>query len=177
MKWRISRYFTRKRDTLTLFKKIPYIMPLGFSCFIVNWPENTPNAHKPPLSSLPPVTSTCKTGFCILYWLFFYLGFTAFSRIFHISSWSFIKFRWAKNGEPGKKHLTIRKQNLAFPHVTRARLEPQQWEIEWIKSQLSYPLGYGARQMLFELDGQTSHDNWDLTHRLCPVWCICKHVA
>ena len=28
----------------------------------------------------------------------------------------------------GKNHLTIRKQNLAFPHVTRARLEPQRWE-------------------------------------------------
>ena len=52
--------------------------------------------------------------------------------------------RWAKTGEPGKKHLTIRKQNLAFPHVTRARLEPQRWETEWIKSLLPYPLGYGS---------------------------------
>ena len=35
--------------------------------------------------------------------------------------------RWAKTEEPGeKKHLTIRKQNLAFPHVTQTRLEPQQ---------------------------------------------------
>ena len=34
-----------------------------------------------------------------------------------------------RNSEkPGKKHLTIRKQNFAFPHVTRARLEPQSWE-------------------------------------------------
>ena len=34
--------------------------------------------------------------------------------------------RWAKTGEPGKKKTpTIRKQNLAFQHVTRARLEPQ----------------------------------------------------
>ena len=33
-------------------------------------------------------------------------------------------------------------QNLAFPHVTQARLKPQQWETLWIKSQLSYPLGY-----------------------------------
>ena len=28
-----------------------------------------------------------------------------------------------KTGEPGENHLTIRKQNLAFPHVTRAGLE------------------------------------------------------
>ena len=36
--------------------------------------------------------------------------------------------RWANSGEPGKKtkkHLTIRKQNFAFTHVTPARLEPQ----------------------------------------------------
>ena len=36
--------------------------------------------------------------------------------------------RWAKTGEPREKPPDIRKQNLAFPHVTRARLEPQQWE-------------------------------------------------
>ena len=42
------------------------------------------------------------------------------------------------------KHLIIHKQNLAFPHVTRARLEPQWWETCWIKSLLSYPLGYGG---------------------------------
>ena len=52
--------------------------------------------------------------------------------------------RCAKTGEPGKSHLTIRKQNFAFPHVTRARLEPQRRETIWIKSQLSYPLGYGG---------------------------------
>ena len=33
-----------------------------------------------------------------------------------------------KPENPGKKHLTFRKQNLGFPHVTRARLEPQRWE-------------------------------------------------
>ena len=29
-----------------------------------------------------------------------------------------------KPENPGKSRLTIRKQNLAFPHVTRAKLEP-----------------------------------------------------
>ena len=29
---------------------------------------------------------------------------------------------------PGKNHLTIRKQNFAFPHVTQASLESQRWE-------------------------------------------------
>ena len=32
---------------------------------------------------------------------------------------------WSKTGEPGEKHLTILKQNVAFPHVTQARLKPQ----------------------------------------------------
>ena len=37
--------------------------------------------------------------------------------------------RLAKKLEnPGKNHLTIRKQSLVFPHVTGARLEPQQLE-------------------------------------------------
>ena len=37
--------------------------------------------------------------------------------------------RWAKTGELGEKvNLTIHKQNLAFPHVNPARLEPQPWE-------------------------------------------------
>ena len=36
--------------------------------------------------------------------------------------------RWAKTMYPAKNHLTIRRQNLAFPHMTRARLEPQRWE-------------------------------------------------
>ena len=49
---------------------------------------------------------------------------------------------------PGKNHLTIRKQNLAFPHMTWMRLEPQWWETLWIKSQLSYPLGYGGPHLL-----------------------------
>ena len=30
-----------------------------------------------------------------------------------------------KPENPEKNHLTIRKQNLAFPHMTQARLEPQ----------------------------------------------------
>ena len=44
-----------------------------------------------------------------------------------ISSRSFITCG-RKPENPVKNHLTIRKQNLAFPHVTRARLEPQLWE-------------------------------------------------
>ena len=62
--------------------------------------------------------------FCFL----FYLGFTALSRIFHLypaDSSSKVSENWRNQG---KKHLTIRKQNLPFPHVTRARLETQRWE-------------------------------------------------
>ena len=41
--------------------------------------------------------------------------------------WSFIK-GGRKPENTGKNHLTIGKQNLAFPHMTRAKLEPQRWE-------------------------------------------------
>ena len=51
--------------------------------------------------------------------VFFYLELRPFQEYFH-----FIK-GGRKLEKLGKNHLTIRKQNLAFPHVTRARLEPQ----------------------------------------------------
>ena len=60
--------------------------------------------------------------------IFFWFGFYGpFKNISLISSRSFIEGgRKPENAE--KNHLTIRKQNLAFPHMTRARLEPQRWE-------------------------------------------------
>ena len=71
---------------------------------------------------------------------FFPFGFYGpFKNISLISSRSFIK-GGRKPENLGKNHLTICQQNLAFPPVTRARLEPQH------KSQLSYPLGYGGPQ-------------------------------
>ena len=52
---------------------------------------------------------------------FFYFGFYGpFKNISLISSRSFIK-GGRKPENPGKNHLTIRKQTLAFPHVTRTR--------------------------------------------------------
>ena len=76
--------------------------------------------------------------------LFFWHGFYGpFKNISLISSRSFIK-GGRKPENPGKNHLTICKQNLAFPHVTQTRLEPQRWETWWIKSQFSYLLGYGG---------------------------------
>ena len=78
--------------------------------------------------------------------LFFLFGFYGpFKNISLTSSRSFIK-SGRKLENPGKNHLTIHKQNLAFPHVTRARLELQWWETYGIKSQLYYPLGYGGPQ-------------------------------
>ena len=66
---------------------------------------------------------------CHLILIWFY---GPFKNISLISSRSFIKGE-QKPENPGKNHMTIRKQNLAFPHVThihvtRARLEPQRWE-------------------------------------------------
>ena len=82
---------------------------------------------------------------------FFRFGFYGpFKNISLISSRSFIE-GGRKPENPEKNHLTIRKQNLAFPHMTRARLEPQP------KSQLSYPLGYG---------GPTEYDQIRNIHKL-----------
>ena len=47
-----------------------------------------------------------------------------FKNISLISSRSFIE-GGRKPEYPEKKHLTNRKQNLAFPHMTRAKIEPQ----------------------------------------------------
>ena len=65
----------------------------------------------------------------IFFFFFFFLfGFYGpFKNISLISSWSFIE-GGRKPENPEKNHLTIRKQNLAFPHMTRARLKPQRWE-------------------------------------------------
>ena len=61
-----------------------------------------------------------------VFFLFFLLGFyVPFKNIALIWSQSFMKGgRIPEN--LGKNHLTIRKQNLAFSHVTGARLKPQQ---------------------------------------------------
>ena len=53
------------------------------------------------------------------------LGFRALSRIFHL----YRADRSSKVGENQRtRRKTIHKQNLAFPHMPRARLEPQRWE-------------------------------------------------
>ena len=63
----------------------------------------------------------------IFFFFFFFFGFGfygPFKNISLISSRSFIE-GGRKPENPEKNHLTIRKQNLAFPRMTRARLEPQ----------------------------------------------------
>ena len=52
-------------------------------------------------------------------------GYGPFMNISLISRKQFIK-GGRKPENHGKNHLTIRKQNLVFPYVTQARLEPQQ---------------------------------------------------
>ena len=72
-------------------------------------------------------------AYFILFYFFWFGFYGPFRNISLISSRSFIKCgRRPEN--PGNKHLIIRKQNLASPHLTRARLEPQRWETLWIKS-------------------------------------------
>ena len=61
------------------------------------------------------------------YIFFILFGFYGpFKNISLISSRSFIE-GGGKPEYPEKNHLTIRKQNLAFPHMTRARLEPVEY--------------------------------------------------
>ena len=60
-------------------------------------------------------------------------GFGYFKNIhLYITHYTYIEpivhQRWAKTGEPGEKPPDHPKQNLAFPHATWARLEPQRWE-------------------------------------------------
>ena len=43
-----------------------------------------------------------RVFFFIYLFVFFYLGFTALSRIFHLYE-TIVHQRWAKTGEPGKK--------------------------------------------------------------------------
>ena len=104
-------------------------MCLVQSIFSTNNNSRIPIARTPMarLPSLIPIRFWIPTKFffLLLLLLFFHLGFTALSVVFLL----YQADRSSKVGEnPGKNHLTIRKQNLAFPHVTRLRLKPQRWE-------------------------------------------------
>ena len=57
-------------------------------------------------------------AFFLFFYFFFFFVFV-FKNISLISRRSFIK-GGRKTREPGENHLTIRKQNLPFSHVTRA---------------------------------------------------------
>ena len=76
------------------------------------------------ISNLLRILSEIQTELFFFFWFGFY---GPFKNISLISSRSFIE-GGRKPENPEKNHLTIRKQNLAFPHMTRARLEPQRWE-------------------------------------------------
>ena len=78
------------------------------------------------LPSLYLIIPIVDNRFFFLNIVFFFLfGFYGpFKNISLISSRSFIK-GGRKPENPEKNHLTIRKQNLAFLHLIRARLEPQ----------------------------------------------------
>ena len=66
-----------------------------------------------------------KFYYQVFFCFFFLFGFYGpFKNISLISSKSFIE-GGRKPENPEKNHLTIRKQYLAFPHMTRASLEPQ----------------------------------------------------
>ena len=69
---------------------------------------------------------TKKAG-CFFCFFFLFGFYGPFKNISLISSRSFIE-GGRKPENPEKNHLTICKQNLAFPHMTQARLEPQRWE-------------------------------------------------
>ena len=82
-------------------------------------------------------------GEIFFFFFFFYLGFTALSRIFHLYRAN-CSSKVGKNQRTRGKTTWLSISRMTFPHVTRARLEPQLWETWWIKSQLPYPLSYGG---------------------------------
>ena len=107
--WRLTSYYTCLK-----FEQLPFCN-LG-----------------PVVQSIVSLTSSSVvkmlTVLVIFFFFFFWFGFYGpFKNISLISSRSFIE-GGRKPENPEKNHLTIRKQNLAFPHMTRARLEPQRWE-------------------------------------------------
>ena len=108
-------------------------------------PPPPPLTPTPRLIRLDPFTAlkqnyfdrvASREGFsdCIDVCFFFFFFFFFFFLIWVLRSLQeyftyiepIVHQRWARKPEnPGKNHLTIRKQNLAFLHVTLARLEPQ----------------------------------------------------
>ena len=73
-------------------------------------------------NNIPDAFSKKRGDNLFIIYLFGFYG--PFKNISLISSRSFIE-GGRKPEYPEKNHLTIRKQNLAFPHMTRAGLEPQ----------------------------------------------------
>ena len=58
---------------------------------------------------------------CTFFFFFLFGFYSPFKNILLILHQLFMKGGW-KPENPGKNHLTIRKQSLAFPHVTGVRL-------------------------------------------------------
>ena len=107
---------------------------LAISVIVYSFPELYFYAmdpiHGPVVQSIISLTNliVVKMLTFFFFFFFFWFGFYGpFKNISLISSRSFIE-GGRKPENPEKNHLTIRKQNLAFPHMTRARLEPQRWE-------------------------------------------------
>ena len=108
----------KKINTFWLKKSSYYIAMLiiGYLCLVSKLIHKNLKCSRQLSISLPII---------IMIIIILDLGFTALSRIFHL----YRADRSSRVGEnrrtQGKNHLTIRKQNLAFPHVARARLESQ----------------------------------------------------
>ena len=64
-------------------------------------------------------------------YFFFLFGFYGFQEYFTYIERLFIK-GGRKPENPRENNLTIREQNLAFPYVSRERLEPQRYGVEYL---------------------------------------------
>ena len=71
--------------------------------------------------------------------------------------------RWVKAGEPGEKTNWLSISRTWFSHLW-PELEPQRWKTYWIKSQLSYPLGYGGPRSTV-LSRHRKKTRWEKTIR------------
>ena len=111
-------------------KYIPYglgvMAPDTVYCMELSQGQIIKKSNKQELSSLF-MTHRHNVIFFFFFFFFWFGFYGPFKNISFISSWSFIE-GGRKPENPEKNHLTIRKQNLAFPHMTQARLEPQRWE-------------------------------------------------
>ena len=84
---------------------------MGMACIRVNRPERG-------LASIKVNRSEGDFFFFFFFFFFLFEFYDPFKKIFHLYQTDHSSKVGKNRRTQGKNHLTIRKQNLAFPHVT-----------------------------------------------------------